>query len=169
MPRIRSLKPEHRQHRKIGPLPHVVYRLWIGMICEADDDGRLVYAPEQLRALVFGYHHITAATVAKHIAHLESLGLIRTYETVKGRYICFPSWADHQRIHKHHYTPSKIPDPDRIDTASVPYQDGTSTAGSERIGGERKGSEENGAQAPSPEDLERGRAFLRKAGLNPPC
>ena len=42
MPRIRTLKPEHRQHRKVGALDHVSYRLWVGMILEADDEGRLV-------------------------------------------------------------------------------------------------------------------------------
>ena len=41
MPRIRTLKPEHRQHRKLGPLDHLTYRLWVGMILEADDAGRL--------------------------------------------------------------------------------------------------------------------------------
>src|SRR5262249_28528935 len=123
MPRIRSLKPEHRQHRKVGRLSHPVYRLWIGLICEADDDGRLVYDPEQLRALIFPYHHVKAAAIIGFVAELEKVGLIRTYEASGQRYLFFPSWSDHQRIHKHHYTPSKLPRPDGGDTVQVPYQD----------------------------------------------
>ena len=48
MPRIRSLKPEHKQHRRVGMLTDLQYRLWVGLITEADDDGRLVGNTSQL-------------------------------------------------------------------------------------------------------------------------
>ena len=54
-PRIRTIKPEHKQHRKVGQLTDFQYRLWVGLITEADDEGRLVGNAPQLRALIFPY------------------------------------------------------------------------------------------------------------------
>ena len=108
MPRIRSLKPEHRQHRKIGPLAHVTYRLWIGMLLEADDEGRLVCDAEQLRVTIFGYHPSVRRTVVEgSLRELEGVGLIRLYVAAGVRYACFPSWHDHQKIDRKQ--PSKLP------------------------------------------------------------
>jgi hypothetical protein len=108
MPRIRTLKPEHRQHRKVGPLSHVAYRLWVGMILEADDHGRLVCDAEQLRVLIFGYHpKTTTALVERALGELVTPGLIRLYVSEGRRYADFPSWADHQRIDRKQ--PSRLP------------------------------------------------------------
>ena len=108
MPRIRSLKPEHRQHRKLGPLDHVTYRLWVGMICEADDEGRLVADAEQLRVLIFGFRpEITALTVEESLGLLAKARLIRLYTAKSTRCVEFPSWKDHQRINRP--TQSKLP------------------------------------------------------------
>jgi len=124
MPRIRTLKPEHRQHRKLGPLDHLTYRLWVGMILEADDAGRLVYDPDQLRALIFAYHpKVSRAIVEASASCLESVGLIRRYVSDGQIYAWFPSWLDHQRLD--HPTPSKLPPPNdslipREDSGSPP-------------------------------------------------
>lgn len=99
MPRIRTLKPEHRQHRKLGPLDHVTYRLWVGMILEADDEGRLAYDPEALRVLIFGYHvKVSRAIVERSTNVLAGLGLITRYAVAGQEYVWFPSWHDHQKI-----------------------------------------------------------------------
>jgi hypothetical protein len=113
MPRIRSLKPEHRQHRKVGGLDHATYRLWVGMICEADDEGRLVAEPEQLRVLIFGYHPtITAETVSDLLAGLQQTGLVRCYSVRNVPYLYFPSWNEHQKIDRP--KPSKLPVPPQL-------------------------------------------------------
>ena len=109
MPRIRTLKPEHRQHRKVGPLSDRTYRLWVGMILEADDEGRLVCDAAQLRALVFAYHpKVPIAAIEASLAALETTGLIRLYTVAGLRYADFPSWHDHQRID--HKMRSKLPE-----------------------------------------------------------
>ncbi len=99
MPRIRMLRPEHRQHRKVGPLSDREYRLWIGMISEADDYGRLVWPhAAQLRVLTFPYHpKVTTAHVEAAVLALATVGLIALYEVGGVRYACFPSWGDHQK------------------------------------------------------------------------
>lgn len=99
MPRIRTLKPEHRQHRKVGPLDHITYRLWVGMILEADDEGRLVYDAAALRVLIFGYHvDVTRAIIEDSTSALAAIGLIRRYVVNGQNYVDFPSWHDHQKI-----------------------------------------------------------------------
>ena len=116
VPRIRTLKPEHKTHRKVGPLTDRQYRLWIGMITEADDEGRLIAEPLQLRAMIFAYHPaVTARHVIDDLAFLSDRGLIRLYSIGDTGYADFPSWRDHQVIDRRQV--SKLP----------PYQDSTTT------------------------------------------
>ena len=148
MPRIRTLKPEHRQHRKVGPLSHADYRLWVGMILEADDEGRLVCDARQLGALIFGYHQdVTPVLIEDSLRTLATLRLIRLYVHNGTRYADFPSWGDHQRINRP--TPSKLP----------PYDDSLSIHGglqddSLLIGREGKGKELK-PPPPSPSSLQK--------------
>lgn len=159
MPRIRTLKPEHRQHRKVGALSDRQYRLWVGMICEADDEGRLVADAEQLRLLIFGFHpEVTASDVDSALAHLGSRRLVRVYYAERQRYASFPDWLIHQRINRP--TPSKLPPPKARGKNSVSahghgeLSDGSVSthAGSEGIGRERikdrKGREGSGEGNP---------------------
>ena len=111
VPRIRTLKPEHKAHRKIGPLTDRQYRLWVGMITEADDEGRLVADPDQLRVLIFGYHHqVGTDKIAADLGRLSDLGLVHLYAVEGTPLASFPSWAEHQRIE--HPSPSRLPSPE---------------------------------------------------------
>jgi len=108
MPRIRTLKPDHRQHRKVGALSDQHYRLWVSMILEADDEGRLVCDPSHLRAMTFGFQRkVTVAHVEDGVRRLAELGLVRLYRVASTWYADFHSWTDHQRINRP--TPSKLP------------------------------------------------------------
>jgi hypothetical protein len=110
VPRIRSIKPEHRQHRKVGPLSDREFRLWISMISEADDAGRLVCDASQLRVQTWGYHpKVTTAQVEAALQQIAKVGLVAIYTVNKIRYAVFPSWKDHQ--HPKYPTPSKLPPP----------------------------------------------------------
>jgi len=137
MARIRTIKPEAMQHRKVGKLSDRAFRLWIGLLTQCDDDGRVVAEPEQLKVEVFGYQAGTSTErVADALKEISRTGLIRLYRKAHTRYAYFPSWREHQRIHKHHYTASRLPSPNGTGTVQVPYRGGTSTAGSDqdRIG-----------------------------------
>jgi len=108
MPRIRSLKPDALQHRKVGSLSDRAFRVWVGMLTQADDEGRLVSDPEQLRVLFFGYHrNVTAEDVQIALDEIAKSGLIRLYLVRGVTYADFPSWRDHQRIDR--ATRSKLP------------------------------------------------------------
>src|SRR5574342_1321293 len=146
MPRIRSLKPEHKLHRKIGPLTDRQYRLWIGMLTEADDDGRLVFHPGQLRALVWGYHAgVTAKIIEQTALELAGTGLVRLYAVTGTRYADFPSWHDHQAINKK--APSRLPsyDDSRSTPVALPECSRSTPVGSE--GSERNGTEGRGGES----------------------
>lgn len=108
MPRIRTIKPEAFQHRKVGRLSHIAFRLWIGMIAHADDEGRLVADPEQLRVLVFGYRdEVKRRHVEATLEEVVSTGLVRLYCHDGTPYADLPSWKDHQRIDRP--SASKLP------------------------------------------------------------
>ena len=160
MPRIRTLKPEHRQHRKVGPLSHIDYRLWVGMILEADDEGRLVCDARQLAALIFAYHQeVSREVIEASLNVLQELGLIRLYAQNGTRYADFPSWHDHQRID--HATASKLP---LYDDSLKTLEDYKSPRESSRgIGRDRKGSEGKGKELLLPRGTPRGLALTSPA------
>ena len=108
MPRIRTLKPEHRQHRKVGQLSDRAYRLWVGMILEADDEGRLVAEIAQLTATIFPYQRrVKIDDVHRCLDELSALNLVKLYSQNGTQYAWFPSWRDHQKIDRPR--PSKLP------------------------------------------------------------
>lgn len=119
MPRIRTLKPEHKQHRKIGPLTDRQYRLWLGMLTEADDYGRLVADAAQLRILIFAYHpKVKIEHVADDLQALAEIGLLELYTVEDTRYAAFLSWRDHQKVD--HPTPSRLPEPPAYHKQAIP-------------------------------------------------
>ena len=144
MPRIRSLKPEHKHHRKIGPLTDRQYRLWVGLVTEADDQGRVVADPEQLRALVFGYQpRMRGPDVQAALEQLAATGLIRLYRMKSTQYADLPSWHDHQYVS--HASDSKLPSYN--DSQNAPEDSGTFRnvpVGSEGI---KEGIKDQGGEA----------------------
>ena len=110
MPRIRTIKPEALQHRKIGRLSIWARWLWLALLTQADDEGRLVADPGQLRLQAFGYDDdVTVAKVTDLLAEVAASGLIVLYESKNVPLACFPSWSDHQRIDRP--KASKLPRP----------------------------------------------------------
>jgi hypothetical protein len=129
VPRIRTLKPEHKQHRKVGRLSDAHYRLWAGLLTESDDEGRLEVDPVRLRLLVWGYHpEVTVEMVEERLKDLDATGLVRLYSVKNVQYAVFPSFLDHQRIDRPQK--SKLPKP-------PPYIVHESSAKRRRTVGER--------------------------------
>lgn len=155
MPRIRTVKPEAPQHRKVGRLSISARWLWLVMITQADDEGRLVADPGQLRITAFPYDRDVTDSAAEDLLNeIEATGLIRLYEVNGVPYAYFPSWRDHQRINRP--SPSKLPSyQDSVsahgtcDEASLRTHAGSEGKGSEGIkdqGTERKGEECEGRE-----------------------
>ena len=93
------MKPEAFQHRKVGRLSIWARWLWVGMLHHADDDGRLIADPGNLRLLLFGYDDdVTPTKVTTWLDEVAVSGLVVLYEVDGERYAYFPDWKDHQRI-----------------------------------------------------------------------
>jgi uncharacterized phage protein (TIGR02220 family) len=110
MARIRTIKPDALQHRKVGRLSDRAFRVWVGLLTQADDEGRLPCDPDQVAAWCFGYQrHVTLKQIEGAVQEIQSLGLISLYSANGTRYAYFPSWKDHQKIDK--ARPSLYPSP----------------------------------------------------------
>lgn len=107
------MKPEIHQDEAVGELSDAAFRLFIGLITQADDVGRLKGDPRLLSAQVWPYHPKTAEEIETWLAELDRAGLIQRYGHAGRPFICLPSWAEHQRIDN--AKRSKIPSPEEAD------------------------------------------------------
>lgn len=142
MPRIRTIKPECHQHRKVGALTDREFRVWVGCITQADDEGRWVADAAQVRATFFAYHpDVTIMEVEAAIDALAAIGLVRLYDVDGIRYGWFQSWHDHQRINKPQASRLPAFRPHSTTTpVALPEQSRNGVVGSESLGSESLGS-----------------------------
>lgn len=111
MPRIRSIKPEIFASPQVMNLSRDSRLLFIGLITQADDDGRGVADPRKLKAAIFGGDDdISSARVLKLLAEIESQGLCITYDgNGHGRLYSLPTFREHQYVS--HPRDSRYPAP----------------------------------------------------------
>ncbi len=114
-------------HERFGHLPLHARVLFIGMITNADDEGRIKASPSYLRALVFPYDDdVTADQVKEWRDAIENNGFIATYQGGNGLSpVCPPvvnqvstndlavllGWNEHQQIRKDRRRPSSLQTP----------------------------------------------------------
>jgi len=122
MPRIRTVKPDFWDDEAIGEISRDARLLFIGLITQADDDGRLKGSPKLVKGKLLPYDDVTIPEVSGWLTELADQGLIECYE-VKGRpFISLPSWHKHQRIS--HKTDSALPSPSEADSTDTPENSG---------------------------------------------
>jgi hypothetical protein len=110
MPRIRSLKPELWDDEAIGEASHSARLLFLGLITQADDEGRQRADARLLRARIFPYDdELTTADIDAWLFELAVLSLVVIYEANGTRYASLTGW-DNQKID--HPKPSRLPSPD---------------------------------------------------------
>lgn len=110
MARIRSVKPDLFKSASLRNVPLEARYLAIGLLTEADDEGRFIASAKLLAGSLFPHDEdVTAAKVERWLDSLEEIRMIELYEADGVRYGSFPKWADHQRIS--HPTPSRLPNP----------------------------------------------------------
>ena len=84
---------------------------WIGLISNADDEGRLRGNPNYLRGIIFPYDEVSSDEVLTSLARLSEQGLILIYyDKDEKSYIQITKWLEYQRIDKPQ--PSKFPSAD---------------------------------------------------------
>lgn len=95
----RIIKESTFSSEKISELSDFEFRLWVGLITQADDAGRGDARPAIIKGRVFPLRsRVTVKDVDAAIHGLAAKGCVSLY-TVGGRpYFWFPTWGEHQRI-----------------------------------------------------------------------
>jgi hypothetical protein len=106
MPRIRTIKPQIWSDTRFARLSVGAKLTFIGLITQADDEGRLEYHPRILKATLFPLNRVQ---LINWLGEIEEQGLICRYSIKGNDYIQIKKWSDHQKIS--HPVDSKIPKP----------------------------------------------------------
>lgn len=95
----RIIKESLCSSEKISLLTDFEFRLWIGLITQADDTGRGDARPAIIKGHIFPLRdRITVKDISGALHGLAAKGCISLYEIDGRSYFWFPSWAKHQRI-----------------------------------------------------------------------
>lgn len=128
--------------------------LFIGMVSNADDEGRGIANPKSLKARIFPADEITLAEVDELKKSIKNHTHVVFFEKEGCQYYALEKWETYQTINRP--TPSHIPNPSENSEQNIPENDdslndhGTLTESSlndhgtlTTKGKERKGKEEN--------------------------
>ncbi len=133
MPRIRTVKPYIWSDEAIGRVSRDARLLFVGMVTQADDDGRLVATASALIGAIYPYDDLSSKQVERWRDELQQAGLVVLYQVGRAVYASLVGFSKHQRIQKRQ--PSSLPAPPPDDdpgsaTSRVPvaYSSATSHA-----------------------------------------
>lgn len=125
MARKRMIDPGFWTDEKLGTCTRDERLLFMGLISNADDDGRLPGHPALLKSMIFPYDYdITPDDVEKWAQSLFQKRLIAIYKANGQTYIWVCNFSKHQSIKKK--TESKLPAP-----PGNPFGDGNCNSGEE--------------------------------------
>lgn len=111
MARIRTMKPSFWGSGTIAELSRDARLLLLGLISNADDDGRFLSSSAAILGDVYpNDQDVTPAKVSRWLSELTRVGVVYLYQAGAVRYGVLPSWHEHQVINR--YTPSLLPEPD---------------------------------------------------------
>lgn len=106
-PRIRTIKPEFWRDQRMQLFSPLTRLLFVGLISNADDEGRLEGDLSLIRSLVFPCDNLALKKLDAMLNELAEAERIRRY-TVNGMpYIEIVNWKRHQKIDR--AVPSKLP------------------------------------------------------------
>lgn len=109
----RIIKESTFSSEKIAELSDFEFRLWVGLITQADDAGRGDARPAIIKGRVFPLRdRVTVKDIDTALHGLAAKGCVSLY-TVGGKpYFWFPTWAAHQRVRE---CKPKYPGPEEAD------------------------------------------------------
>lgn len=114
--------------------------LFIGLITQADDEGRGTADPRRIKASIFGGDDVTANEVAKWLRELVSQRLVVEYSSNEhGLLYELPTWRAHQKIDRP--KPSTYPAPTSKSTSDLRLVDDDSSSARRSIAQPARGSE----------------------------
>lgn len=148
----RIIKESICTSEKIAALSDFEFRLWIGLITQADDAGRGDARPAIIKGHVFPLRdQVTAKAISTGLHALATVQLVSLY-TVGGKPIYWlPGWSEHQRIRD---CKPKYPAPEEAD--DIPPQPAATCGNSPQTaahGGSRgRESESESESNPNPKE-----------------
>lgn len=108
MSRIRTVKPEYWSHPKVTAVCRDARLLFLGLLNEADDEGRLRWSAKRIAGVVFPEDDdVDARQIDSWCASLEGVGLVARYEVDGAKLLQIVGFLDHQRVS--HPTASRLP------------------------------------------------------------
>ena len=116
----RIIKESVFESDKIAGLSDFEFRMWVGLITQADDLGRGDARPQIIKGRVFALRErVTLKDIECALQNMAARGCVGLY-TVDGKpYYVFPNWAAHQRVRD---VKPKYPGPDEKDENVVSPQ-----------------------------------------------
>ncbi|SDX45816.1 hypothetical protein SAMN05444487_11847 [Marininema mesophilum] len=115
MARKRMMDPNFWMDEKVGMVDPMARLTFMGLISQADDEGRMGGHPALIKSQVFPYDaQITPDQVREWLGYLEEKELIQQYTVAGQLYISLPNFLKHQKINRP--TPSKLPGPEQTET-----------------------------------------------------
>lgn len=95
----RIIKESITTSEKLASLSDFEFRLWIGLITQADDAGRGDARPAVIKGRVFPFRErLTVKDVGSSLRALADKGCVTLYEIGGRPYFYFPNWSKHQRV-----------------------------------------------------------------------
>ncbi len=117
MARIRTIKPSIWTDERFIDLSRDARLLCVGMISNADDDGRLVASGPALIGVIYPHDgDVSVRQVERWRDEIANTGMITLYRVGRAVYAAFPNWSKHQYIQKR--TRSTLPEPPDPDGSS---------------------------------------------------
>lgn len=109
----RIIKQSAFESEKISALSDFEFRVWVGLITQADDAGRGDARPAIIKGRVFPLRdRVTVKDIDNALSRLAAAGCVSLYKVGGKPYYAFPNWAKHQRIYN---TKTKTPGPEEAD------------------------------------------------------
>jgi len=109
MARKRMINPGIWTSEQVAGLTLRQRLLYIGLISNADDAGKLKGSAAYVKSIIFPYDSIPPSVIETDLVRIAKSALIERYKTGVNWYIRHPNWCRHQYIQKPQ--PSVIPDP----------------------------------------------------------
>lgn len=148
MARRRMIDPNFWQSEDISRLSPFARLLFIGMISNADDEGRGRANINYLKSTIFPYDDIRVAEVDKALSEISHNTSVVVYEVAHSRYYAFTNWKKWQRVDKPQDSIiPPVPDNSKNDSGIIPESFSTDS-----VLKEKKRKEEKILPAPARED-----------------
>jgi len=127
MPRKRMIDPDIWRNEQFAGVSLLARLLYIGLISNADDEGRFKASPQYIKLAVFPSDVLTPDQVLAARKELEQTGLIKIYTNASREYGYHPNWRKYQW--PSHPSPSKLPTPPEVKNSGVLPEDSRNSLG----------------------------------------